>query len=69
MSAEETRKNKKSPTNANRNHVSNKERATKPADAHRSRHHPNQKHVEGKISKTDYNQPIGEFSDWNKQRS
>jgi hypothetical protein len=69
MSDEQTRKNKKSVTNDTRNLGSNKERAAKPPDAGPSRHNPNQAHDQEKISKADYNQPIGEFSDWNKQRS
>ena len=69
MSAEQNRKNKKSITNDTGNRGSKKVPSGKPTDADRSRHNPNQAHIEEKISETDYNQQIGEFSDWSRQRS
>ena len=50
MSAEQNRKNKKSITNDTGNRGSKKVPSGKPTDADRSRHNPNQAHIEEKIS-------------------
>ena len=68
MSAGQTRKNKKSSHSNNEHRISHKDRAGKPVDAGHSRHRPNRDHNEEKLMKTTRSQPIGEFSDWHKQR-
>jgi len=66
MSAEETRNNKK-PLNKNKkDHNSRKERPAKNVNADRKHYN---RYDEEKIDKSDQSQPMGEFSDWNRQRS
>ena len=66
MSAEQITNSKLSSSD-NRHRSSKKEKTTKNINAEGSLHKPNPRGHEEKLSKTD--QPIGEFSDWNKPRS
>jgi len=69
MPAEQTRNNKKSRNDGNRDRGGRKERAEKAGNTYQSRQNPNQ-HYDGERTNTsDHSQPMGEFSDWNKQGS
>ena len=67
MSAEQTRNSSKSFSRDDTHRTSKKEKATKSINADRSLQKPGRGADEEKINRAD--QPIGEFSDWNNQRS
>ena len=64
MSAYQNRKNKKSFAEDKRN---NRGTNRIPVGTVQSLHKPYHGHDEQKISRTDYTQPIGEYSDWRKE--
>ena len=68
MSADQNRKNKKSFAEDKRNNRgTNSAPVGKPNETDQSLHKPYHGHDEQKISRTDYTQPIGEYSDWRKE--
>jgi hypothetical protein len=68
MSADQTRRNKKSFAEDKRNNrATNKATAAKPNETDRSLHELYRGYHKEKISRTDYSQQIGEFSDWRKR--
>jgi hypothetical protein len=68
MSAAQNRKNKKSSAeNKRNNRATNRAPIEKPNETDQSLHRPNPGYDEEKISRTDYSQQIGEFSEWRKR--
>jgi hypothetical protein len=67
MSADQNRKNKKSFAEEKRNnHATKRAPVAKPNETDQSLHKPYHGYDEEKISRTDYSQQIGEYSDWRK---
>jgi len=67
MSADQSRKNRKSFAEDKKNNLgTNRVPVAKPNATDQSLHKPYHGYDEEKISSTDYSQQIGEYSDWRK---